>query len=68
MIPKFFKMDNLSKLGFLAADYFLRQLSKILGNLNNIALAFSNSCVFWTQIGNQDSIMDKENYFLAVRR
>ncbi|HLW33830.1 MAG TPA: hypothetical protein VKX40_16335, partial [Aequorivita sp.] len=46
--PKFFKMDNLSKLAFLAADVLLK--AEDLGlpsdneteNQNNIALVFSN--------------------------
>lgn len=62
--PKFFKMDNLSKLGFLAADILLTQLSKDFGNLNNIALAFSNSASSLdTDRKHQNSIVDKENYF-----
>lgn len=60
--PKFFKMDNLSKLAFLASEV-------ILGNLpqeekKDIALVFANkSASLDTDIKHQESIDDSENYY-----
>jgi len=62
--PKFFKMDDLSKLGFLAADILLKPLATDSESTQNIALAFSNSASsLETDRKHQDSIIDKENYF-----
>ena len=62
--PKFFKMDDLSKLGFLAADILLKPLATDSESAQNIALAFSNSASsLETDRKHQDSIIDKENYF-----
>jgi len=61
--PKFFKMDNLSKLAFLASEIILK------GNLesereNNIALLFANkSSSLDTDVKYQKSISDKNEYF-----
>lgn len=61
--PKFFKMDNLSKLAFLAAEITLK------GNLeseieNNVALLFANkSSSLDTDMKYQKSISDKNEYF-----
>ncbi len=61
--PKFFKMDNLSKLAFLAADRLLKDEVKD-GQENNIALVFANkSSSLDTDVKHQDSIADRENYF-----
>ncbi|OWP79186.1 3-oxoacyl-ACP synthase [Flavobacterium oreochromis] len=61
--PKFFKMDNLSKLAFLASEM-------ILGNKlendeqTNIAIVFANqSASLDTDVKYQASIMDQEKYF-----
>lgn len=60
--PKFFKMDNLSKLAFLTADILLKDLD--LGDDNNIALLLSNrSSSLDTDRTYQKSIQDKENYY-----
>lgn len=61
--PKFFKMDSLSKLAFLAADKLLRdEVSE--GEENNIALLFANkSSSLDTDVKYQESIADKENYY-----
>ncbi|MBC3757200.1 3-oxoacyl-ACP synthase [Hyunsoonleella sp. SJ7] len=61
--PKFFKMDNLSKLAFLAADILLNH-----GNDSergeNIAIVFSNKASSLdTDRKHQESIQDKDNYF-----
>ncbi len=61
--PKFFKMDNLSKLAFLAAELLLKnEIDE--SKENNIALVFANkSSSLDTDVRYQDSISDKENYF-----
>ena len=61
--PKFFKMDSLSKLAFLGAEFLLK---KEINNEkeNNIALVFSNkSSSLDTDVKYQKSISDVENYF-----
>lgn len=61
--PKFFKMDSLSKLAFLAAELLLKD--EIYESLdNNIALVFANkSSSMDTDMKYQKSISDKINYF-----
>ena len=61
--PKFFKMDSLSKLAFLAAELLLK--NEIDPNKeNNIALVFSNkSSSLDTDMKYQDSISDTTNFF-----
>ena len=62
--PKFFKMDNLSKLGFLAADILLEKTITEPGQEHNIALVFSNSASSLdTDRKHKKSIQDKENFF-----
>lgn len=58
--PKFFKMDNLSKLAFLGSEMVLaKQQEK-----ENIALLFANkSASLDTDLKHQESIQDKENFF-----
>jgi hypothetical protein len=61
--PKFFKMDNLSKLSFLAAEVIL---SKVVcdTNENDIAVVFANkSASLDTDVKYQKSIADKKEYF-----
>ena len=61
--PKFFKMDQLSKLAFLAAELLLENINDI-SNKNKVALLFANSSSsLETDIKFQNSISDKENYF-----
>lgn len=61
--PKFFKMDNLSKLAFLAAEAVL-QNNINLEEENNMALVFANkSASLDTDVKYQSSISDRENYF-----
>ena len=63
--PKFFKMDKLSKLAFLGAEFLFRE-SNILSetNDNNIALVFSNrASSLDTDRKHQSSIDDATNYF-----
>tara|TARA_R110002049_G_scaffold189302_2_gene357673 strand:- start:679 stop:1302 length:624 start_codon:yes stop_codon:yes gene_type:complete len=62
--PKFFKMDDLSKLGFLASDILLKPTIQDSEMPKNIALVFSNSASSLpTDRKHQESIADKENYF-----
>ncbi|MCF6297180.1 MAG: 3-oxoacyl-ACP synthase [Flavobacteriaceae bacterium] len=59
--PKFFKMDRLSKLAFLSAEYLLKET--VLEN-KNIAIVFSNNASSLdTDRKHQDSINDNQNYF-----
>lgn len=61
--PKFFKMDNLSKLAFLASEIILKTVVNQEEN-NNIALVFANqSSSLDTDAKYQSSIADKGNYF-----
>lgn len=61
--PKFFKMDNLSKLAFLASEMLLKE-DVVTQSENNIALVFANqSSSLDTDVKYQNSIDDKENYF-----
>jgi hypothetical protein len=61
--PKFFKMDNLSKLAFLGADLLLNTEIDSLQE-NNIALVFANkSSSLDTDVKYQDTISDQNNYF-----
>ena len=61
--PKFFKMDNLSKLAFLAAEALLK--NEVDPNAeNNIAVILANkSSSLDTDVKYQESISDKQNYF-----
>ena len=61
--PKFFKMDNLSKLAFLGAELLLKNEIDSTKE-NNIALVFANkSSSLDTDVKYQNSISDAENYF-----
>lgn len=60
--PKFFKMDNLSKLAFLASELILRDFSQ--EEKNKTALLFANkSASLDIDLKHQHSISDKENYY-----
>lgn len=61
--PKFFKMDNLSKLAFLTAEMVLREVV-IPEQENDIAIVFANQASSLdTDVKYQQSIQDKNNYF-----
>lgn len=61
--PKFFKMDNLSKLAFLTAEIILREEVKPEME-NDIALVFANqSSSLDTDMKYQNSIANKDEYF-----
>ena len=62
--PKFFKMDYLSKLAFLAADVLLKNQGINSEIDNNIALVFSNKASSLdTDLFHQKAIQDIDNYF-----
>ncbi len=62
--PKFYKMDNLSKLAFLAADILLKENNPYSDKTDNIAIVLSNkSSSLDTDRKHQISISDKENYY-----
>ncbi len=61
--PKFFKMDNLSKLAFLASELLLKTEADS-SKENDTALLFTNkSSSLDTDVKYQNSISDPENYF-----
>ena len=61
--PKFFKMDNLSKLAFLGAELLLKTENDD-SKENNTALVFANkSSSLDTDVKYQNSITDPENYY-----
>ncbi|WP_281321867.1 3-oxoacyl-ACP synthase [Flavobacterium aestivum] len=61
--PKFFKMDNLSKLAFLGAELLL-QTEGDTTKENNTALVFANkSSSLDTDVKYQNSISDSGNYY-----
>ena len=60
---KFFKMDNLSKLGFAAAEILLSNADdKIMGAEVGVVLANANASLD-TDVKHQESIADAKNYF-----
>lgn len=62
--PKFFKMDNLSKLAFLAADVLLKDITSNTEKEHNIAIVLSNKASSLdTDRRHQESIADANNYF-----
>lgn len=62
--PKFYKMDALSKLAFLAADVLLNDDLLKADGKRNIALIFSNKASSLdTDRKYQASIRDKDNYY-----
>ncbi len=62
--PKFFKMDNLSKLAFMAADTLLKHEKTTSEKEENIAIILSNSTSSLdTDRKHQRSIEDQENYY-----
>ena len=61
--PRFFKMDNLSKLAFLTTELILKEVVKSEEE-NDIALVFTNqSSSLDTDMKYQNSISNKEAYF-----
>lgn len=63
--PAFYKMDNLSKLGFVAAELLLKDndwFTRLLPNETGIILANESSCLATDQ-DYFDTIKDRSNYF-----
>ncbi|MBU2951264.1 3-oxoacyl-ACP synthase [Tamlana agarivorans] len=61
---KFFKMDSLSKLAFLAADVLLKNENYTTDEEQDIAIVFSNkSSSLNTDKKHQSTIEDESNYF-----
>ncbi len=61
---KFFKMDGLSKLAFLAADVLLKHEKTTPTKEENIAIVLSNrASSLDTDRGHQESIQDKDNFY-----
>ena len=62
--PKFFKMDNLSKLAFLAADILIENANKSKGKESDVAIILSNrASSLDTDRKHQKSISDNDNYY-----
>jgi len=62
--PKFFKMDRLSKLAFIAGDVLLKNEKLDLERENDIAIILSNKASSLdTDRKHQSAIQDKENYY-----
>lgn len=62
--PKFFKMDNLSKLSFMAAEVVLANEDLDYGTDNDIALVFANrASSLDTDRKHQASITDERSYY-----
>jgi hypothetical protein len=62
--PKFFKMDNLSKLAFLASDILLVNEELSSNEEHNIAIVFSNkSSSLDTDRKHQESIQHQNDYY-----
>ena len=62
--PKFFKMDNLSKLAFIGAEVLLSKENLDYGIDNNIALVFANrASSLDTDRKHEESIQDDSSYY-----
>lgn len=62
--PKFFKMDNLCKLAFLASEIMLENINISADHKENMAIVLSNnSSSLDTDRKHQETINTKENYY-----
>ncbi|MBC7606023.1 MAG: 3-oxoacyl-ACP synthase [Burkholderiales bacterium] len=61
--PKFFKMDHLSKLAFLAAECTLKNIIDMSNNSNIAVILANKSSSLDTDVKYQASILDSENYY-----
>lgn len=62
--PKFFKMDEISKLGFLAAETLLSKITLTEEEKESTAIILSNSCsTIVTDTKHQSSIEDYDSFF-----
>ena len=62
--PKFFKMDSLSKLGFMSAELLLKQENSGRFKHGSLAVVLSNSSSSLdTDLSHQESISNRSEYF-----
>jgi hypothetical protein len=62
--PKFYKMDNLCKLGFLAAEYLLKEYPVTQYEPEDIAIVLANrASSLETDVNYYNTIKDENNYF-----
>jgi hypothetical protein len=62
--PKFFKMDNLSKLAFLTTEILLKEKQLSGYSPDKIGVVMGNSfATLETDLNYYDTILDKDNYF-----
>ncbi|NJK84748.1 MAG: 3-oxoacyl-ACP synthase [Bacteroidales bacterium] len=62
--PKFYKMDNLSKLGFISTELLLKEISLEKFDLNKTGIILSNSASSLDcDLTHQQTISDRKNYF-----
>jgi hypothetical protein len=62
--PKFFKMDELCKLAFIATEFLFQNQPQTILKDNEVAIVLSNaSSTLETDKKHQESIQDKEHYF-----
>jgi len=62
--PKFYKMDSLSKLGFLSAELILKNINFDLYNREKMGVVLANSVSSLdTDLDHQQTISDRSNYF-----
>jgi hypothetical protein len=61
---KFFKMDEISKLGFLAVEILLKDINLSVYNSEDVSIVLSNSdSTIDTDYNHQNTINDYENFF-----
>ena len=62
--PKFFKMDGLSKLGFLTAEFLLKRREMDKYRKERVGMILSNSALSLdTDLAHSETIRDRANYF-----
>lgn len=62
--PKFYKMDEISKLGFLAAEVLMQNVPSDHLDAGQVGIVLSNSkSTLVTDIAHQQTISDENNYF-----
>ena len=62
--PKFFKMDNLSKMGFLASEMLLKDMENRFVSREDVAIiCFNRSASLEIDTKYNDTIQNNDNYF-----
>ncbi|MCX6279690.1 MAG: 3-oxoacyl-ACP synthase [Bacteroidetes bacterium] len=62
--PRFYKMDTLSKLGFLSTELILREKTIAGYNLEKVGVVFANaSSSLETDLAHQETIRNRSGYF-----